>query len=70
LPRDLTMLAGAFEAISLRPQLGAHAARGFGEIEGRAEFAMQSGEMLLVATFGGFGAATVSWTPAGMPPSP
>jgi CRISPR/Cas system CSM-associated protein Csm3 (group 7 of RAMP superfamily) len=66
LPRDLTMLAGAFEAISLRPQLGAHAARGFGEIEGRAEFAMQTGEMLLVATFGGFGAATVSWTPAGM----
>jgi len=64
-PRDLDILVGAFERISLKPVLGAHLARGFGEVSGKVTFTRDGGEVLVVVGFGGYGPAQVQWTDAG-----
>lgn len=64
-PRDLGILIDALERISRRPVLGAHVARGCGEVTGRASFSTAEGEVLVVVTFGGYKPASVAWTDAG-----
>lgn len=64
-PRDLTMLVNAFDRISQRPLVGAHTARGCGEVKGRVTFTDGEGEVLAVVAFGGYGSARIEWTQAG-----
>ena len=56
--RDLPMLQLALNALSLRPLLGAQAARGCGEIAGSFDV-MQSGALLKKITIGGFKPAEI-----------
>jgi hypothetical protein len=64
-PRDLGILVGAFERISRKPVLGAHLARGFGEVAGNVTFTKDDGEVLVVVGFGNYRPATVQWTDVG-----
>ena len=64
-PRDLSILSDALDRISRKPVLGAHLARGCGEVAGRVAFTNADGEVLLVATFGGYRPAVIEWTETG-----
>lgn len=64
-PRDLGMLIEALNRISLRPVVGAHVARGCGEVRGTATFSNRDGEVLCVTHFGGYQEATCEWTEIG-----
>jgi len=63
--RDLDLLIDGLDAISRKPVFGAHMARGFGEIEGKATFTNDDGEVLCLVRFGGYAKAAVEWTEAG-----
>jgi hypothetical protein len=63
--RDLEMLVESFDRISRRPIIGAHTARGCGQVAGKATFSSDDGEVLVVVEFGGFRKAKVEWTDAG-----
>lgn len=63
--RDLEMLIEAFDRISQKPKLGAHTARGCGEVTGNATFTNSDGEVLAVVRFGGYKKAAVEWTKTG-----
>jgi hypothetical protein len=64
-PRDLAILVSAFDRISMKPVMGAHLARGFGEVEGKVSFTKDDGEVLVVVAFGGYRPARIEWTAAG-----
>jgi CRISPR/Cas system CSM-associated protein Csm3 (group 7 of RAMP superfamily) len=64
-PRDLSILCDAMDGISRRPVFGAHSARGMGEVEGTLTLTTTDGEVLVVASFGGYKPARVQWTDAG-----
>lgn len=64
-PRDLEMLVEAVNRISQHPVVGAHVARGCGEVRGTATFSNSDGEVLCVAHFGGYQKATTEWTEIG-----
>ncbi len=63
--RDLKMLIEAFDRISQKPKVGAHTARGCGEVTGNATFTNDDGEVLAVVRFGGYKKAAVEWTTTG-----
>ena len=63
--RDLEMLVEALNRLSLKPVIGAHTARGCGEITGNATFTNDDGEVLCLVAFGGHKKATVEWTKTG-----
>ena len=63
--RDLDILIDAVERVSLRPMMGAHQARGCGEVAGKVTFTGADGEVLAVVAFGGYKPAVVEWTDAG-----
>ena len=65
-PRDLAILTDAMDGISRRPVMGAHSARGLGEVEGKLMLTTTEGEVLLVAEFGGYRPAKVQLTDAGV----
>jgi hypothetical protein len=62
---DVSALANAFDGISRNPYMGAQRARGCGEIRGNVTFSTDSGEVLVVAKFGGGRPANIEWTDAG-----
>ena len=64
-PRDLAMLIEAMNRLSQKPVMGAHTARGCGEIKGTATFANDDGEVLCAVAFGGYKKADVEWTKTG-----
>lgn len=64
-PRDLGILIDALGRVSLKPVLGAHTARGCGEVNGTVSFANADGEVLVLVSFGGYKAADVRWTDVG-----
>ena len=57
--RDVQMLELALNALSLFPILGAHSARGCGEVSGVFDF-IKGGELFKRVTVGGFQAATIT----------
>ena len=63
--RDLEMLIEALNRLSLKPMIGAHTARGCGEIRGNATFTNNEGEVLCTLALGGHTKASVAWTKTG-----
>ena len=65
-PRDISMLVTALESFSLSPQIGAHRARGMGEVEMSMSLSNSDGDVLVVVKAGGYQAASVQWTDEGL----
>ncbi len=63
--RDLAMLIEALDRLSIKPMIGAHTARGCGEVSGNATFTNDDGEVLCRVTFGGHKKAQVEMTKTG-----
>lgn len=62
---DLKYLTQAFEALSLKPMMGAQRARGCGEVRGQVSFRLPGGEPVATVVFGGFVPTTTQWTDVG-----
>lgn len=59
-PRDAQMLQFALEQLSLYPVLGAHSARGCGEVAGQFDFMNERGQVMKTVKVGGFLPAQVT----------
>lgn len=58
--QDIEMIEHALDEMSLRPILGAHSARGCGEIEGTFQFHDRDGRLLKTVAVGGFKTSRVT----------